>query len=229
LVSDRFWDRIKVTFTAVNPPQIDEALDAAFDRPETLERHNISPDDFVVLCVGNFVDRKGRWIFLDAARRVCESDPDVAFVWLTPQLPSLEDQERIKEYDVGNKFRLVHSAALGTERLDILSFFRIADVFTLPSYVEGLPIALLEAMALKRPSISTNVYAIPEAVKDLETGLLIEPGDADGLAHAILKLKDDPILRAKLSEAGRKFVIASFDEREAAATAIAQYEEALPE
>jgi glycosyltransferase involved in cell wall biosynthesis len=84
-------------------------------------------------------------------------------------------------------------------------------------------------MALKRPSISTNVYAIPEAVKDLETGLLIEPGDAEGLAGAIISLKNDPALRARLSEAGRKYVIANFDEREAAAAAIAQYEEALPE
>jgi glycosyltransferase involved in cell wall biosynthesis len=229
LVNDKFWDRIKVTFTAVNPPQIDEALNAPFNRTETLNAHGISSSDFVVLAVGNFIDRKGRWVFLEAATRVVRSDPNVTFVWLTPVLPSAEDEKRIGEYALGDKFRLVHSAALGTERLDVLTFFRIADVFTLPSYVEGLPIALLEAMALERPSISTNVYAIPEAVKDLETGLLVEAGDAAALADAILKLKDDPALRAKLSATGRKFVIATFDERDAAAKAIAEYEEALPE
>jgi glycosyltransferase involved in cell wall biosynthesis len=184
--------------------------------------------DFVVLSVGNFVDRKGRWVFLEAATRVVRSDPNITFVWLTPQLPSAEDEKRIGEYALGDKFRLVQSATLGKERLDVLTFFRIADVFTLPSYVEGLPIALLEAMALERPSISTNVYAIPEAVKDLETGLLIEAGDSAALADAILKLKHDPALRTKLSETGGKFVIATFDERDAAATAIAEYEEALP-
>ena len=109
----------------------------------------------------------------------------------------------------------------------MLSFFRVADAFALPSYVEGLPIALLEAMALERPSISTNVYAIPEAVKDNETGLLIEAGDAHGLADAILKLKSDPTLRARLGADGRRFVIEHFDERDAAATAIAAYEDAL--
>jgi glycosyltransferase involved in cell wall biosynthesis len=122
----------------------------------------------------------------------------------------------------------VLSADLGSERLDVLTFFRIADVFTLPSYVEGLPIALLEAMALERPSISTNAYAIPEAVKDNETGLLIEAGDAASLADAILRLKEDQALRRRLSKNGRSFVIANFDERDAAATAIAEYEEALP-
>ncbi len=228
LVNDKFWDRIKVTFTAVNPPQIDEALIAPFDRNEMLNAHGISPSDFVVLSVGNFVDRKGRWVFLDAASRVIRFDPNITFVWLTPQLPSPSDEKLIGEYALGEKFRLVHSSALGTERLDVLTFFRIADVFTLPSYVEGLPIALLEAMALERPSISTNVYAIPEAVKDNETGLLVEPGDANALAEAILKLKTDPALRTRLSENGRKFVVASFDERDAAAKAIAEYEEALP-
>jgi glycosyltransferase involved in cell wall biosynthesis len=122
---------------------------------------------------------------------------------------------------------MVHSEKLGKDRLDVLRFFRIADVFSLPSYIEGLPIALLEAMALERPSISTNVYAIPEAVKNMETGILIEPGDSNALAEAILKLKDDPALRAKLGAHGRRFVIANFDEREAAATAIAAYREAL--
>lgn len=228
LVNDKFWDRIKVTFTAVDPPQIDKALAAPFDRSKALAEHAISPDDFIVLSVGQFIDRKGRWVFLEASRLVLESDPRVTFVWLTPQMPSAEDQHRIAEFGLAEKFRLVHSATLGSNRLDVLSFFRIADAFALPSFVEGLPIALLEAMALARPSISTNVYAIPEAVKNLETGLLIEAGDARALADAILKLKNDAGLRTRLGENGRKFVIENFDERDAAATAIAAYEEALP-
>ena len=227
LVTDKFWDRIRVTSTAVNPPQIDEALAVSFDRAATLLERGISPEDFIVLCVGNFIDRKGRWVFLEAAREVIASDPGVTFVWLTPQMPSGEDEKRIADYSLGENFKLVNSASLGKERLDVLTFFRIADVFTLPSFVEGLPIALLEAMALGRPSISTNVYAIPEAVKDLETGLLIEAGDSPALAAAIRTLKTDAALRSKLSENGRKFVIEHFDERDAAATAIKAYEEAL--
>ena len=228
LVTDKFWDRIRVTFTAVNPPQIDEALTIPFDRPQARQRHGIAVQDFVVLCVGQFIDRKGRWVFLDAARRILDLGiTDVSFVWVTPEMPSDEDQTRIGEYSLRDKLRIVHSQSLGTERLDVLSFFRVADAFALPSYVEGLPIALLEAMALELPSISTNVYAIPEAVKHLETGILIEAGDSAALADAIMKLKNNAELRQRLAESGRQFVLENFDERDAARAAIAAYEEAL--
>jgi glycosyltransferase involved in cell wall biosynthesis len=226
-VTDEFWKRIRVTFTAVDPSQIADAASAPFDETAVLEAHRIAPNDLIVLCVGQFIDRKGRWIFLEAAREVLRVTTGVSFVWLTPQLPSSEDQERISGYELGDKFRLVLSETVGTSRRDVLTFFRIADVFTLPSYVEGLPIALLEAMALGRPSISTNVYAIPEAVKDLETGILIEAGDSKALADAIVTLKNDDELRERLGRNGREFVLHNFDERDAAASAIEAYEEAL--
>ncbi|MBA3354119.1 MAG: glycosyltransferase [Blastocatellia bacterium] len=226
-VNDKFWDRIRITFTAVNPPEIAEAATAPFDIPEVRARLGVAANDFVVLGVGQFIDRKGRWIFLDAAREVLKKEPGISFVWLTPQLPSAEDQARIGGYDLGNKFRLVHAEELGKDRIDVLKFFRISDAFALPSYVEGLPIALLEAMAMERPSIATNVYAIPEAVKDLDTGILIGPGDPVALAESILKLKADPELRERLARTGRDYVIKHFDERDAAASVIEAYEEAL--
>ena len=226
-VEDKFWDRIRVTFTAVDPPQIAEASSAHFDRNATLEKHGVSPDDLIVLCVGQFIDRKGRWIFLEAARRILSTETGLSFVWLTPQLPNAEDQTRLADFELGDKFRMVLSETLGKDRLDVLRFFRIADIFTLPSYVEGLPIALLEAMALGIPSISTRVYAIPEAVKDMETGILINAGDAAALADAIIKLKNDPALRKTLAERGREFVLEKFDEREAARSVIEAYTEAL--
>ena len=228
-VTEKFWNRIRVTFTAVNPPQIDQALNAGFDRDAALAALDIPATDFVVLCVGQFLDRKGRWVFLDAAREILETSSDISFVWLTPQLPNAADAHRISECSLGEKFKLVLSETLGRDRIDVLRFFRIADVFALPSFVEGLPIALLEAMALERPSISTNVYAIPEAVKDRQTGILIEAGDSKALAEAIVLLKDDPELRSRLARDGREFVLRNFDERDAAATAIEAYKEALDE
>ncbi|HVF30882.1 MAG TPA: glycosyltransferase family 4 protein [Pyrinomonadaceae bacterium] len=226
-VNDSFWERIRVTFTAVNPPEIDNAANAQFDRRETLERIGVDTEDLIVLAVGNFVDRKGRWVFLDAAQNVLKTAEEISFVWLTPLRPSAEDEERIAGYGLGSKFRLVNADEVGHERIDILKFFRIADVFTLPSYVEGLPIALLEAMALERPSISTNVFGIPEAVIHEKTGLLIEAGDSAGLAESILRLKRDPELRRKVATNGRAHVLKHFDERDAAASVIQAYTEAL--
>ena len=122
---------------------------------------------------------------------------------------------------------MVKSKSVGDERTDILSFFRVADVFALPSFVEGLPIALLEAMALGIPSISTNVNAIPEAIKTEETGILIEAGNSSQLAAAIKRLEEDKNLMTKLSAHGRDFVVGQFDEKVCADIVLKNYETAL--
>jgi glycosyltransferase involved in cell wall biosynthesis len=227
LYTRRVGDEIRITYDSINPAEIDKVRATPIDRDAIVSRLGIPTGTFVVLAVGQFVDRKGRWVFLEAAANVRQQIEDVVFIWVTPQLPTDADRKRIEDFRLGGSFRLVSSENVGRDRWDILLFFRTADVFALPSYVEGLPIALLEAMALGIPSISTNVYGIPEAVIDERTGLLIEPGDAEALAKAILRLKRDDELRRQLSKDGRRHVIESFDERVAARTAVAEYESAF--
>lgn len=223
LVSPKFWQDIAVTYTCVDPRQIEAVLTNGHSKEEIRQKHGIAANKFIVLCVGQFIDRKGRWTFLEAAKTLSE-DSEIAFVWLTPNPPSDEDQKRIEGYGLNNlEIRISHET--GKTREEILEFFRIADVFALPSFVEGLPIALLEAMALGIPSISTNVYAIPEALKDRETGLLIQAGDAEQLARAINELKNDNKLRHHIAANGREFVIENFDERDASRIAIDKYKE----
>ncbi|MGC2239031.1 MAG: glycosyltransferase family 4 protein [Pyrinomonadaceae bacterium] len=225
--SDKKAEKIKVTYTSMNPAETDAALAAELDREKLLEKYNLPKDKFIVLCVGQFIDRKGRWTFLEAAKKVCASNDDIVFVWVSNSQPSDEDLQKAENYGLKDKFRLIMSHEVGSERIDLFKLFRLADIFTLPSFVEGLPISLLEAMALGIPSISTNVFAIPEAVKNLETGILIEAGDSDALAEAIEKLKTDEDLRKKLSKNGRDYVLKYFDEREVARIAIASYKESL--
>lgn len=224
-----FAKTIKVTYTSINPPEIDEALSEKFDRRKLLEKYNLPTGKFIILCVGQFIDRKGRWTFLEAAKKVCQTNDDALFVWISNSKPGAEDLKKAEDYGLGDNFRLITSDLIGGERSDLFRVFRLADVYTLPSFVEGLPISLLEAMALGIPSISTNVYAIPEAVKHLETGILIEAGDDDALAEAILRLKNDEKLREKLSKNGREWVLKNFDEREAARIAIAAYKDSYGE
>ena len=224
-VEPKFWQNIKITYTGVNPVEIDEALHSEFDGNAVRSKFNIDETSFVVLCVGQFIDRKGRWVFLEAAKIALRENPDLKFVWLTPKLPDQDEVGRIAEYGLGDSFRLVLSSSVGSTRHEILRFFRIADAFTLPSFIEGLPIALLEAMAIGIPSISTNINAIPEAIVDGETGILIGPDDSDTLSRRILELKNNTELRQKLSTNGRAYVIEHFDEREASRIAIDAYEE----
>lgn len=225
LVPTNFLPKIKLARAAIDPDQIDCVLEKPFDRASVRDSLDIPENSQVVLCVGQFVDRKGRWIFLDAARLIAADLGDVSFVWLTPSLPDDSDRLRIDEFDLHERFKIIASSYVGTSREEILSFMRIADVFVLPSLVEGLPIALLEAMALGIPAISTAIYAIPEAIKDRETGLLVEPGDSIALADRIRELLADSDLRETLSRNAMQFVRSNFDEREWARVCLTSYQE----
>lgn len=227
MVAESFREKIPVTYTTVNSDQIAAVRFEPPDREELRIRFGISPDSFVVLTVGQFVDRKGRWILLDAAKKVRKTRPNVNFVWLAPEQPEVADKRRIEEYELGSGFKIIKSGDVGTTRNEILRFFTLADVFVLPSFVEGLPIALLEAMALGVPSVSTNVFAIPEAIKDRETGLLIEAGDSEALTLSIQSLMDDRELAGRISSNGSRFVLNNFDESSASKIAIQEFSAAL--
>jgi glycosyltransferase involved in cell wall biosynthesis len=86
-----------------------------------------------------------------------------------------------------------------------------ADLFALSSLMEGLPVVLMEALALGLPVVAPALTGIPELVVDGESGLLYEVGDWAGLADRLLRLAGDPGLRARLAEAGRLRVLAEFD------------------
>jgi glycosyltransferase involved in cell wall biosynthesis len=227
--SPELAEKIEVTYTSMNPEEIDHALDAEFDREGWRAKLGIPTNAFIVLTVGNFIDRKGRWTLLDAAARLQNESSigDIYFVWLSPFLPEGDDKKRFEEHLLEKRFQVILSDSVGTERIDVLKFFRIADAFALPSFVEGLPIALLEAMAIGLPSISTNVYAIPEALKHEKTGLLVEAGDSAALADSILRYRNDPEFRDQMAQDGREYVREHFDEREVARRVVSAYKRAL--
>ncbi len=78
-----------------------------------------------------------------------------------------------------------------------------ADIFVLPSYNEGMPMAILEAMSWAIPVVATPVGGIPEVIIEGQEGLLVNSGDIPGLAHALKRLLTAPSLRRELGEAGR--------------------------
>jgi colanic acid/amylovoran biosynthesis glycosyltransferase len=107
---------------------------------------------------------------------------------------------------------------LGAQPRDrVVATVEAADVVVQPSIVlpsgktEGIPVALMEALASERAVVASEVSGIPELVVDGVTGLLVAPGDAAALADAIERLLDDPGLRARLGTAGRSKVLEEFD------------------
>lgn len=86
------------------------------------------------------------------------------------------------------------------------ALLRRAALFFLPSYAEGMPMAILEAMGYGLPVVSTTVGGIPELVQHGKNGFLLEPGDTDGFAEAIITLLKDPEKRNEMGRQGRIFV-----------------------
>lgn len=225
--SRQLFEKIEVTYTFAAAEEINRALSLEIDRKALGEMYDIPVEKFLIFCVGQFIERKGRGTFLEAAKKVCQETDDAAFVWISNSKLDAEALSLVKTFNLGDKFRLITSDRIGNDRIDLLKLFRLADVFALPSFQEGLPVALLEAMALGVPSISTNVNAIPEAIKNPETGILIEAGDGDALAEAVKKLKNDEDLRAKLSKNGRNFVLENFEQKAVAEIALGAYKKSL--
>ena len=90
------------------------------------------------------------------------------------------------------------------QRDDVLPWLQSLDVFALPSYAnEGVPQAIMQAMACGLPVITTNIGAIGEVARDEITASIVEPRNAAALAAAILRLRDDGGLRQRLGEAGK--------------------------
>jgi len=227
LVPNNFYNKITVIYANVNCLEIEQSKTTATESEKTAKKFNLQTNKFLVFCVGQFIDRKGRWIFLEAARQLSEESDDFAFVWISNSKPSIKDLEKVKSYNLSAKFLLITSDQIGTEHVDLFKLLRQADVFALPSYVEGLPISILESMALGIPTISTNINAIPEAIKHLETGLLIEPGNSGALKDSILLLKNNSSLREKLSIQGEKYILENFDETKIAKIAVERYIESF--
>ena len=93
----------------------------------------------------------------------------------------------------------------------------------LPSRGENLPIAILEAMAAALPVVATRVGGVPEVVVDGETGLLVEPEDAAGLAEALDRVASDEAFRQRLGQAGATRIVEHFDARSMARQMVELY------
>jgi glycosyltransferase involved in cell wall biosynthesis len=124
--------------------------------------------------------------------------------------PKREDLERIAR-DLGLSERVRFLGAVGQD--DIRHHFAHADLFCLSSFAEGLPVVLMEAMAMGKPVVAPRIMGISEIVADGESGLLVPPARADLLADAIERLASEPQLRRRLGDRGRAIVEAEFDVR----------------
>lgn len=104
---------------------------------------------------------------------------------------------------------MVFEGAVNPDR--IRAVYESADVFELASFAEGIPVVLMEAMAMEIPCVATFITGIPELIRDGLDGLLVAPSDVAALADAIGRLMDDTELRHRLGRAGRQRVVEHYN------------------
>ena len=154
----------------------------------------LGPDEPVIGTVGNFTAKKDQATLLRAVARLGERLPAVRLV-LVGSGPLDADLRRLV-----TTLELDANVVFAGSRGDVPDLLPAFDVFALSSRFEGLPIALLEAMASGLPCVATTVGGIPEVITDGRDGLLVEPADPGGLADALSALLGDPTRR---DEVGR--------------------------
>ena len=179
------------------------------------------PTPPVILCAARFEPVKNHDLLFDAIERLDARGCD--FRLRLVGTGALEDRYRARAREHGLEDRVEF---LGY-RDDMPDLLAGCDVAVLPSLKEGMPRAVLEAMAVGRPVVGTRVPGTREAIKDGQTGFLVEADDADGFADAVAKLLRDAALRATMGSRGRQVAEEEFDERPIAGTLHALYEERL--
>jgi len=159
----------------------------------------LKPSDRIVLWVGRLDPVKGLRILIDSFVSVV-TRPDVRLLLVGGGPLLRELTEAVAILSVKDRVML-----LGP-RTDVPSLLRAADVFVFPSRTEGLPNALMEAMAAALPIVATDVPGCRDLIRNRETGLLVPYGDTQSLAAALGSLLDDRVLAAQLGRAAQREV-----------------------
>jgi len=206
-------DRIMVVGNGVDLRKFDPCSIEA-ERPRIRDELGIAPGAAVVGAVGRFVREKGFVELIQAMPRVLEAGPQAMLVIVGDALPS--DRRSVKERlrELVSSLKLNERVVFTGLRYDVPQLLAAMDVFVLPSYREGMPVVLLEAMAMAKPVVATRVRGCREAVVDGETGILVPPRDVTALADAIVRLLLDNELARRMGAAGRKRVEEHFDRDE---------------
>jgi glycosyltransferase involved in cell wall biosynthesis len=196
LVGHDRWGRLEVVHCAVDtsefaPPPVRSADDGRL----------------AVLCVARMVSVKGHAVLLEALAQVVARGVDVkaTFIGDGPERKTLE--ALAATLDLAD--RVTFTGAVGQD--DIRRYFVEADVFVLPSFAEGVPVVLMEAMAMQLPVVASRIAGIGELIDDGVHGRLLSPGRVDVLADALADLAADPGARERYGRAGRDRVSADFE------------------
>ena len=205
-VHETIWPRLRDrTEVVVHGVLLDEVRAQLAQRDGAREELGIGADEIAVGTIANFRAQKDYPNLLAAARSLIDRGWNGRVVAVGQGPLEAEMRALHERLGLGDRVLL-----LG-QRADAVRVLAACDIFTMASDNEGLPVALMEALALGLPVAATAVGGIPEAVTDGVEGLLVPPKQPEALADAIAKISGDDALRAEMaaaaSTAGARFDI----------------------
>jgi glycosyltransferase involved in cell wall biosynthesis len=185
----KHWDKMRVVRLGVDP-------DVFYP---LRERHRVERP-LEILCVGRLVPSKGQLVLLQACAILLSKGCSLR-VRLVGAGP---DREHLQAFAQQMGIEAVFEGAKSHD--EVRQLLGRADIFALASFAEGVPVALMEAMAMEVPCVSTGIAGIPELIRDGLDGLLVPASSAEALAAALERLVEEPLLRRSLGLAGCKRV-----------------------
>lgn len=162
-----------------------------------------------LVTLGRLAPEKGQWVLVEAVAQLVDRGVDVTLHLIGDGELRAELRRQVDELGLSERIEFIRVLSPGDVRAAVAQ----ADVFCLPSFAEGLPIALMEAAAVGTPIVCTSVAGIPELVLDGRTGRCVPAGSPSELAAAIEELARDPALRRSLADGARARVELRHDRR----------------
>lgn len=192
-------DKLVTIYNGLDKEQLDRDFWQAGTGREALRR-GFGPGP-VIGTVAMLYPTKGIRFLITAARRVLARYPEARFVIVGEGPHRSELEELVSRANLSARVSFVG------RHDDVRRILGAFDLFVLPSVKEGLPYAVLEAMAAARPIVATRVGGIPEIIMHGRSGLLVPPGEAEPLAEAIISLLADPQDARQMGEEARKSIM----------------------
>jgi succinoglycan biosynthesis protein ExoA len=177
---------------------------AEFDREAAKTELGFSPTTLLIGAVGRLSVEKGQRYLVEAAPGLVREFKDLKIVLLGEGRERASLESQIKQLSLENV------VVLPGFHTNVARWMQAFDVLANCSLTEGIPNAILEALAVGTPVVATAVGGVPELIKDRETGLLVAPGSSEALAHGLAKVLRDSSLASKLGQAGRDWVRTRF-------------------
>jgi glycosyltransferase involved in cell wall biosynthesis len=189
------WHKIEVCRLGVDPSVFEPKPRAGAD------------GGFRVICVGRLAPVKAQRLLIAACAQLVSAgwNLHLHLVGSGPDLNSLREFA----ITIGIPENVVFEG--GRNQDEVIALYTRSDVFAMASFAEGIPVVLMEAMAMEIPCVATWVNGIPELIRDNQDGLLVAPSDVEGLAKAIETLLKNPDLRRRLGIAGRQRVLRDYN------------------